>query len=220
VRGAFISFEGIEGTGKSTQAALLARALEDRGLKALLTAEPGGTAIGSRIREVLLCVEHGAMDPVTELLLYAASRRQHLAELIMPALDEGRVVITDRFSDSTSAYQGYGRGLDLGLIDTLDRAVTGGLKPGLTILLDVDVETGLRRNRHINKVDRLELEDVAFHEKVRAGYRAIREAEPRRVKLLDASATAEEVHHAVMGLVEGFLRETGIASSGPAGRRG
>lgn len=215
MRGAFISFEGIEGTGKSTQAGLLAGALEKKGLKALLTAEPGGTAIGSRIREVLLCVEHGAMDPVTELLLYAASRRQHLAELIIPALNEGRVVITDRFSDSTTAYQGYGRGLDLGLIDTLDRAVTGGLRPGLTVLLDMDVEAGLRRNRHINKVDRLELEDVEFHERVREGYRAIGKAEPRRVKLLDASGTVEEVHRAVMALAEDFLGKRGIAASAP-----
>jgi dTMP kinase len=198
VKGLFISFEGIEGTGKSTQARLLADYLRAKGAASVLTEEPGGTAIGRKIREVLLSVEHGGMDPVAELLLYAASRRQHMSELILPSLGKGLTVITDRFSDSTRAYQGYGRGLPLELIDSLDRAVTGGLRPDLTLLLDLDVRTGLMRNRRVNKVDRLELEDIRFHEKVREGYLAIREAEPERVRLIDASGGIEAVHAEVV----------------------
>lgn len=209
MRGAFISFEGIEGTGKSTQARLLADYLIEKGVANVLTEEPGGTAIGRKIREVLLSVEHGGMDPVAELLLYAASRRQHMAELIHPSLDKGLAVITDRFSDSTRAYQGYGRGLDLELLDSLDRAVTGGRKPDITLLLDLDVKTGLMRNRRVNKVDRLELEDIRFHEKVREGYLAIREAEPDRVRLINASKGIEAVHKAVIGIVEPLLPSIG-----------
>lgn len=208
--GAFISFEGIEGTGKSTQARLLSEALAEKGLDVLLTAEPGGTAIGQGIREMLLSVSHARMDPVTELLLYAASRRQHVAEAIEPALCEGRVVITDRFSDSTTAYQGYGRGLSLELLASLDSAATGGLRPGLTILLDLDVKTGLRRNAEINKVDRLELESLEFHRKVREGYLAIARAEPGRVKLIDASGDAGAVHARVLEAAAGFLEARGL----------
>jgi dTMP kinase len=201
--GTFISFEGIEGTGKSTQARLLAEALRAEGREVVLTAEPGGTSIGERIREVLLDTGHGAMEHVTELLLYAAARRQHLEELIKPALEEGKVVVTDRFSDSTAAYQGTGRGLDMELIEELDRMVTGGLVPDLTLLLDMDVEEGLERNRGAGKRDRLELEDVEFHRKVREGFREIARAEPGRGKTVDATEPQEEVHAQVMRLVRG-----------------
>lgn len=209
MKGLFISFEGIEGTGKSTQARLLADYLRAKGAAGVLTEEPGGTAIGRKIREVLLSVEHGGMDPVAELLLYAASRRQHMSELILPSLKKGLTVITDRFSDSTRAYQGYGRGLPLELIDSLDRAVTGGLRPDLTLLLDLDVEAGLMRNRKVNKVDRLELEDVRFHKKVREGYLAIMEAEPERVRLIDASGAVEAVHAEVVRVVEPLFSAKG-----------
>lgn len=209
MKGVFISFEGIEGTGKSTQARLLADYLRARGAACVLTEEPGGTAIGRRIREVLLSVEHGGMDPVAELLLYGASRRQHMSELILPSLNKGLAVITDRFSDSTRAYQGYGRGLPLELIDSLDRAVTGGRRPDMTLLLDLDVKTGLMRNRRANKVDRLELEDIRFHERVRGGYLAIREAEPERVRLIDASRAVEAVHEAVLRTVEPLFAAKG-----------
>jgi dTMP kinase len=203
--GLFISLEGIEGTGKSTQARLLAQALRARGMDVLLTHEPGGTPISQRIREVLLSTDHGEMDPMTELLLYAAARRQHVAEVIAPALRAGRTVITDRFSDSTLAYQGHARGLDRNAIDALDQMATGGLRPALTILLDIDVAEGLRRNRGANKVDRLELEDVAFHGRVREGYLAIQGAEPERVRLVPADGTVDDVHRAVLGVVLGFL---------------
>jgi dTMP kinase len=201
----FISLEGIEGTGKTTQAKLLAEHLSGKGHSAVVTEEPGGTSIGLRIREVLLKVEHSEMDSLTELLLYSASRCQHIHQLILPSLEAGKVVITDRFSDSTLAYQGYGRGIDPDLIETLDRLVTGGLKPDLTLLLDIDVETGLKRNKGANKVDRLELEDVAFHRKVRAGYLEIARREPGRIKVVDASGDIDEIKGKIARVVDACL---------------
>lgn len=209
-KGVFISFEGIEGTGKTTQARLLSDFLMKKGKSVVLTEEPGGTALGRKIRSLLLSVEHHEMDSMTELLLYAASRRQHMKELILSSLDSGMVVITDRFSDSTRAYQGYARGIDLELIESLDRTVTGRHKPDLTLLLDMDVEAGLRRNRSINKVDRLELEDIDFHERVREGYLAIQNAEPERVKLINASGSIEEVHSEVVSVAMEFLLIAGV----------
>jgi len=208
-KGIFISFEGIEGTGKSTQARLLRDWLEGQGMEAVLTREPGGTEIGKGIRGVLLSEEHGAMDPVTELLLYAADRRQHIKEIVLPSLQQGLVVITDRFSDSTRAYQGSARGLDLKLLDVLDGAATGGLKPDLTLVMDMDVREGLLRNQNANKRDRLELEDVAFHERVRAGFLDIQKAEPERVRLVDATGTVEDVHAGVLEAVGEFLKGRG-----------
>lgn len=203
-KGLFISLEGIEGTGKTTQAKLLAEHLSRRGHTTVVTEEPGGTSIGLRIREVLLKVEHSEMHSLTELLLYNASRAQHIHELILPSLDAGTTVITDRFSDSTLAYQGFGRGLDRDLIETLDRIVTAGLKPDLTLLLDIDAETGLGRNRNANKVDRLELEEIAFHRKVRAGYLEIARREPGRIRIIDAAGEIGQVHARVAEAVDGF----------------
>ena len=141
-RGLFITFEGVEGAGKSTQTRRLAASLEKEGVSVLVTREPGGTPISERIREVLLEREHHKMVSTTELLLYAAARSQHVAECIAPALAEGRTVISDRFGDATTAYQGHGRGLDLELIHRLNRVATGGLVPDLTIVLDVPVKVG------------------------------------------------------------------------------
>ncbi len=175
-------------------------------MEAVLTREPVGTEIGKSIRGVLLSEEHGAMDPVTELFLYAADRRQHIKEIVLPSLQQGLVVITDRFSDSTRAYQGSARGLDLKLLDALDEAATGGLKPDLTLVLDMVVREGLLRNQNANKRDRLELEDVAFHERVRAGFLDIQKAEPERVRLIDATGTVEDVHARVLEAVKEFLK--------------
>jgi len=174
-----------------------------------LTAEPGGTLIGQRIREVLLSPEHKGMDPVTELLLYNASRSRLISELIRPALKEGKVVISDRFSDSTVAYQGYGRGISLRTISALDRIATGGLKPDLTILLDLPAEEGLRRNRKDTKKkeDRLELERIEFHKRVRVGFLEMQKKEPERVRKIDVSRGGmEEIHKKVVEIVEGILR--------------
>jgi len=215
VKGILISLEGIEGTGKTSQVRFLSEYLKKNGMTVTETAEPGGTWISGRIREILLSTDSKGMEPVTELLLYNASRVQHLKEVIIPALQKAEVVITDRFSDSTVAYQGYGRGIDLKLIDDLDKIATNRTRPDLTVLLDLDVETGLRRNRRINKTDRLEQEDVAFHERVRQGFLALAKADPLRIKLVDASGEIEDVRRNILGIVTAFLpprREPGQAS--------
>jgi dTMP kinase len=192
-KGIFISLEGIEGTGKTTQARLLAERLMKEGREVVLTKEPGGTVIGNGIRDVLLNVDHRRMSEITELLLYNADRAQHLNELVIPSLNAGKVVITDRFTDSTIAYQGYGRGIDIELLKSIDYIATCGFMPDITLLFDLDVETGLIRNRNINKVDRLELEDVEFHKKVRDGFFKIAFAESERVVVIDASLSVEAV---------------------------
>jgi dTMP kinase len=205
MKGKFISFEGIEGTGKSTQAKLLQQGLLGLGYEVILTEEPGGTLISLRIREILLSVDHTNMKPLTELLLYNAARAQHIEEVILPALNRGAVVITDRFTDSTFAYQGYGRGIDLDLLESIDKIATNGLRPDITVLLDLDVETGLKRNRRINKTDRLELEDVEFHERVRKGYHELAAKEPERIKVLDASVGIEELKIIIAGIIPDFI---------------
>ncbi|MEJ2683588.1 MAG: dTMP kinase [Candidatus Sulfobium sp.] len=207
MKGIFISVEGIEGTGKTTLAGFLAEYLQGKGLRVTQTEEPGGTSIGRKIRELLLSPENGEMDPVTELLLYNASRVQHIREIIMPALERGDVVITDRFSDSTMAYQGYGRGIDVKLIDSLDLISTQRLRPDITILLDIDVQTGLRRNREINKDDRIEREDVAFHGRVRNGFIHIAAQSPERIRMVDCSVPVETVRQNVAAIIDEFLEE-------------
>ena len=205
MKGKFISFEGIEGTGKSTQAKLLQQSLLGLGYEVILTEEPGGTLISLRIREILLSVDHTNMKPLTELLLYNAARAQHIEEVILPALNRGAVVITDRFTDSTFAYQGYGRGIDLKLLESIDKIATNGLRPDMTMLLDLDVETGLKRNRRINKTDRLELEDVEFHKRVRKGYHELAAKEPERIKVLDASVGIEELKIVIARIISDFI---------------
>jgi len=205
MKGRFISLEGIEGTGKSTQAKLLSDYLKEKGFDVVLTEEPGGTQIGLRIRELLLSVEHKGMTAVTELLLYNASRSQHIREIILPAISRGAIVITDRFTDSTIAYQGFGRGIDQGLIDSIDLIATERLRPDITILLDLDAEVGLKRNKGINKTDRLELEDLEFHQRVRNGYHNLAEKEPERIKLIDASAGIQEIHKRISSIITNFI---------------
>jgi dTMP kinase len=205
MKGKFVSFEGIEGTGKSTQAKLLQQHLLSSGREVVLTEEPGGTLISLRIREILLSVDHKNMKPVTELLLYNAARTQHIHEVILPAVERGAVVITDRFTDSTYAYQGYGRGIDLRLLESIDRIATNCLRPDLTLLLDLDVETGLKRNRRINKTDRLELENVEFHQRVRKGYHELAAKEPERIKLIHASGSIQEIQDIVVSVIENAL---------------
>jgi dTMP kinase len=200
-KGMFISLEGIEGTGKTTQAKHLSERLIHEGYEVALTQEPGGTVIGNRIREILLLPDHKEMATMTELLLYNAARAQHLAELIVPSINAGKVVITDRFTDSTIAYQGYARGIDLGLIRSLDALATRGFSPDLTILFDLDVETGLMRNKGANKVDRLELEDVEFHRKVREGFLRLAGAEPGRIHIVDASLSPGTVSERIWEIV-------------------
>jgi dTMP kinase len=206
-KGIFISLEGIEGTGKTTQARLLSERFVEKGYEVVLTQEPGGTVIGNKIREILLQIEHGEMSYMTELLLYNAARAQHLSEKILPALNKGKIVITDRFTDSTVAYQGYGRGIAMQLIMSINNIATEGMKPHLTILFDLDIETGLKRNKGINKVDRLELEDIEFHKKVREGYLKIAEAEIERIKIVNASLPLKDVSEKVWEIVRWLLEK-------------
>ena len=209
MKGMFISFEGIEGTGKSTQARLLADHLKEKGYRVIQTMEPGGTRISLKIRELLLSMESKAMDHVAELLLYNAARVQHIKEIIGPALERGDIVITDRFSDSTVAYQGYARGIDLQLIDSLDMIATKKLRPDITILFDIDVRTGLARNKELGKNDRIELEDISFHEKVRKGFLQMAAIESGRIKVVDCSESLDRVHQKVVKIISEFLIELG-----------
>lgn len=183
--GVLITFEGIEGSGKSTQARLLVETLRSQGHEVLSVREPGGSAIAEAIRALLLDPANTAMSPLAELLLYEAARAQVVAEVIKPGLDRGAIVICDRFYDSTTAYQGAGRQLRNVDFSTLNRLATGGLIPDLTILLDVPVDTGLRRAKGDSAGDRIEQEPIEFHNRVRQGFQAIAAAERARVHLFD-----------------------------------
>jgi dTMP kinase len=205
MKGLFISFEGIEGTGKTIQSKLLCEYLIKKGFEVLLTEEPGGTRIGRAIRDILLSVDNIEITPLTELFLYNASRIQHIKEVILPAIQQGMVVITDRFSDSTVAYQGYGRGIELHLINSIEHIVTEGVRPDKTILLDLDVAIGLQRNKGINKEDRIELEDITFHKRVRDGYHALAVKEPERIHVIDASKSIEHIHGSIKNVVQDLL---------------
>lgn len=211
--GLFVTLEGVEGAGKSTHARMLAQGLEAMGLRVMLTREPGGTPIGKAIRAVLLDPAHKEMHPTAELLLYAADRRQHVEQAIRPALARGEVVICDRYSDSTRAYQGHARGLGAELLDKVDELATGGLRPDVTLLFDLPVEVGMERNRGAGKSDRMELEAREFHERVREGFLQIATTEPQRVKLIDASLAVDEVHREAFDVLLAALKSRGYPIS-------
>ena len=194
-KGFLVSLEGPEGAGKTSVLEALIPVLEDRGVEVLTTREPGGVLIGEKIREVILDPSHTEMDPKTELLLYIASRRQHLVEKVLPALAAGKLVIMDRFIDSSVAYQGFGRGLDIDAIDWLNQFATDGLKPDLTLYFDIEVEEGLARiaansNREVNRLD---MEGLDLHRKVRQGYLTLIEREGNRIEKIDASLPLDQV---------------------------
>lgn len=190
----FITFEGPEGSGKSTQIRLLAEYLRARGFSVEVVREPGGTPIGDQIRHVLHDTANTAMSPAAEVLLYSASRAQLVSGRIRPSLAAGRIVLCDRYADSTMAYQGYGRGLDLDMLANLTEIATGGLKPELTLLLDLDVSAGLLRRRvQGEEMNRLDLEAVAFHERVREGYRQLAAADPDRWVRIPADRSVDLV---------------------------
>ena len=189
-RGIFITLEGVEGAGKTTQAHRLAEALDG---DVLVTREPGGTPLSEQIRELFFT--HHDMSAVTELLLIAAARAQHVTERIQPALNAGRTVICDRFIDATIAYQGYRKGIDCPLIEQVNHIATAGLTPDRTFLLDLPPDIGCQRKREsAEPLTRIELEALASHEKVREGYLAIAAADPQRVKLIDAQLDADTIH--------------------------
>jgi dTMP kinase len=194
----FITFEGIEGCGKSTQARLLAKRLAGQRMSVLTTREPGGCPIADAIRQILLDPANTALVPRAELLLYAAARAQHVSEIVGPALERGSIVICDRFTDATLAYQGYGRGLDIDLIHTLNRVATGDVQPDLTLLLDMPPAEGLKRaiQRNVDAAlaheDRFERETLEFHQKVRDGYLQLTRSNSR-FRIIDAQGTIDVV---------------------------
>ena len=194
-KGFLVSLEGPEGAGKTSVLEAIIPILENRGIEVLSTREPGGVLIGEKIREVILDPSHTEMDPKTELLLYIASRRQHLVEKVLPALATGKLIIMDRFIDSSVAYQGFGRGLDIEAIDWLNEFATDGLKPDLTLYFDIEVEEGLARiaansDREINRLD---MEGLDLHRKVRQGYLSLLEKEANRIVKIDASLPLDQV---------------------------
>jgi dTMP kinase len=197
--GFFITFEGVEGCGKTTQIRNLSGRLMDAGFRTLLTREPGGCPIADKIRSILLDGENQAMVPLTELLLYAAARAQHVAEVIRPALNSDTIVLCDRFTDATRAYQHSGRGIDRRTIDTLNSLACQTLRPDLTVLMDCDVATGLARAKSRIEAasgpreERFELETMAFHQRVRDGYLGLASDEPDRFLTVSASGTIEEI---------------------------
>lgn len=213
--GLFITIEGPEGAGKTTQARLLHDHLR-RSFDVLYTREPGGTAIGEVIRRLVLDERHREMSPQAEMLLYAASRAQHVAEVIEPALRAGRLVLSERYVDTSYAYQGQARGLGIGVVRAVNAVATRGIMPDLTILLDIEPAVGLERARgtpgkegHAGRGDRMEQEGVAFFERARAGFLAIASEERDRVRVVDGNRPAEQVHREVAALVDAFLSARG-----------
>jgi dTMP kinase len=205
----FITFEGGDGTGKSTQIRLLERHLIAQGKSCLTTREPGGTSLGQLLRKILLESGNRPISSSTELFLYLADRAQHVHEVIAPAIMQGKIVLADRYTDSTVAYQGYGRGFDLQLLLSLNRVATQGLIPDMTFLLDCPVELGLSRTVHRRwdpsipkNNDRFENENLEFHEKVRRGFLDLARAEPARFYVIDASQSEQEVFAAVKEIVD------------------
>ena len=205
----FITFEGIEGTGKSTQIELLKELLEAQGRRVVVTCEPGGSRIGAELRRVLLSLENRDLTPQAELFLYLADRAQHVAQVVRPALASGAVVLSDRFADSTVAYQGYGRGMDLALLHQLNAVAVDGLWPELTLLLDLDPVVGLERamarnsrEGKTNAEGRFEAESLAFHSRVRQGFLDLAAREPGRISIVDATGRPEDIALAVRALVE------------------
>ena len=211
--GFFITFEGVEGCGKTTQIKLLAELLAARGISAVLTREPGGCKIADKIRAILLDAENSALSPLAELMLYAAARAQHVTEVISPALEAGKIVLCDRFCDATVAYQSFGRGIDRSVIDSLNKHACQGVSPDLTVLFDCDPSIGLERaHRRIEatsgpREERFELEALAFHHRVRSGYLYLAKEEPCRFIIIDSSETIEDIFTALSAQVVARIPE-------------
>lgn len=205
-KGLLIVFEGIEGSGKSTQIEFLADYLTGQGYKVVKTREPGGTAIGDAIRHILLVPDHKEMTAWTEFLLYAASRAQHVKEIIKPALERGEIVLTDRYIESSLAYQGYGRDLDLDKLIDISRLTTGGIESDIVILLDFPVEKGIVRATR-KGADRLEQESLEFHQKVRQGYLALKGKYPAKFFIIDAAQGPHEIRAQIIEIIKKFFTE-------------
>jgi dTMP kinase len=204
-----ITFEGIEGCGKTTQIGLLAESLARQGYSVVRTREPGGTDFGEALRELLL--KKGTdVDPLCELMIFMAMRAQHVDEVILPALKDGRIVLCDRFTDATYAYQGSGRKIDTATIDTLNSMVTKGIRPNLTILLDIAAEKGLKRRAASSDMDRIESENISFHQRVSKAYEKLAKEDPKRFFVVDANLKIETVHDLIRTKVNNTLKSYGI----------
>lgn len=201
----FLTFEGPDGSGKTTQVAPLAEFLTQLGYQVLITREPGGTAIGDQIRQVLSDLKNTGMHPSSETLLFLAARAQLVEEVIKPHLEDGYIVLCDRYADSTMAYQGYGHQNDLTQISSLINFATGGLKPDLTLLLDVGADAGLKRKAEGTEWNRLDAYSLEFHQRVRQGYAALAQAEPERWVVIDADQPAERVQESIRKVVLSHL---------------
>ena len=209
MRGLFITLEGGDGAGKSTQIRNIKSFFEMKGLVVVHTREPGGTQISEKLRDILLDSHNTEMDAVTEMLIYAASRAQHVRELVKPALDEGSVVICDRFLDSSIAYQAYGRGLG-DMVKIINSYATDGLTPDITFWMDIDPDAGKERVSKMGDFDRLEMEARDFHYRVYEGYKAIAQSEPDRIKRIDASRSVEEISAEIIKYLEEICEKRGI----------
>lgn len=205
MKGIFITIEGGDGSGKSTQIDLLMSYFDEHGFKVLLTREPGGTPISEKIREVILDSNNVEMDNMTEVLLYAAARAQHVAEFIKPSIEQGKVVICDRFVDSSVVYQGYARGVGIDAVEDINSYATLGLIPDLTILLDLPPDLGLFRKKNQQALDRLELESDAFHLKVNEGYRLLAKRHQNRILTVDATKSIEDIHQIILEAIKTLL---------------
>jgi dTMP kinase len=210
--GVFITFEGIDGCGKSTQLRMLTVELRARKLEVINTREPGGTTLGQKLRAALLDVKE-QVDPLAELLVFAADRAQHVRTVLRPALEQDKVIISDRYADATVAYQGSGRGFQPELIQQIVQLATDGLTPDLTLLFDLTIAESAvrtRRRKAAKRSDRLDSEKVEFHERVREAYLEIAKANPNRVRVIDAKGSAQETHELVMDIVVPYLEERGF----------
>lgn len=201
-KGLFITFEGADGCGKTTQQLLAGKYLEDKGYNVLITREPGAKGLGEKIREILLNYD-GDVSDKCESFLFLADRAQHVDIMIKPAVQQGQIVLCDRYTDSTAAYQGYGRQQDLDRINMLNEIATSALKPDLTIVFDIDVETSQKRVG--KEKDRMESAGIEFHNRVRNGYLELAKLEPERIKVIDASKTIEEIHDEVKVIIDSCL---------------
>ncbi len=204
-KGIFITMEGPDGSGKSTQIDLLKKYLEETGYDVLITREPGGTTISEAIREIILNKDFTAMSPVTEMLLYASARAQLINEVVGPALEEGRAVISDRFVDSSLVYQGMARGLGVDTVYEVNKLAIGKYMPDVTFLLDLPAQVGISRKKGQKELDRMELESIDFHEKVAEGYRELAKRFPERIRTIDATLPVESISSLIKDSISAIL---------------
>lgn len=210
--GLFITFEGLDGSGKSTQLRRAVHYLRQRGHRVLVTREPGGTRTGERIREILLASKTGKLAALAELALMYAARAQHLEEVVRPALARGDVVVSDRFNAASFAYQGYGRELGVGTVRAFDRVICGNTQPDLTVVLDLDPKQALSRaigDSHRSRLDRIEAQGLAFHQRVRVGYLALARSRPDQIKLVRADQSIEALQLEIRGLIDSLISRGG-----------